>query len=227
MTVPPAPPDPEQRPSNARMYDYFLGGYHNFAVDRAAAQGILAVEPDFSLLLRANRAFLRRAVLFAGNNGVRQFLDLGAGIPTVGSVHEVAQALDPEARVVYVDVDPIATALSRDILASNPRAVAIQADALLPERVLHHPDLARTLDLRQPLAVLLVAFLHLVPDEDQARRVVHAYRDASAPGSYLAVSHATDSFTRTFGPHCVGVQPRNLTGHPANAGADRTLLRRL
>jgi S-adenosyl methyltransferase len=195
MTVPPAPPDPEQRPSNARMYDYFLGGYHNLAVDRAAAEGILAVEPDFALILRANRAFLRRVVLFAVNNGIRQFLDLGAGIPTVGSVHEVAQALDPETRVVYVDIDPIATALSREILAGSSRAVAVQADALQPERVLQHPELARTLDLREPLAVLLVAFLHLVPDEERALRLVQTYRDASATGSYLALSHATGSFT--------------------------------
>src|SRR3954447_23134051 len=110
-------PDPEQRPSNARMYDFFLGGYHNFAIDRTAAERVLAVEPDFALLLRANRAFLRRAVTFAVNAGVRQFLDLGAGIPTVGSVHEVAQAIDPSSRVVYVDNDPIAVALSEDILA--------------------------------------------------------------------------------------------------------------
>jgi hypothetical protein len=134
-------------------------------------------------------------VLFAVNSGLRQFLDLGAGIPTVGSVHEVAHTLDPETRVAYVDVDPIATALSRDILAGSPRAVAVQADALQPERLLQHPELTRTLDLRQPLAVLLVAFLHLVPDEDQAQRVVHAYRDACAPGSFLAISHATHSFS--------------------------------
>src|SRR6516162_569415 len=105
MTSSERPPNPEDRPSNARMYDYFLGGYHNFAIDRAAAEQVLAVEPDFALFLRANRAFLRRAVTFAVNHDTRQFLDLGAGIPTVGSVHEVAQAIDPSSRVVYVDDD--------------------------------------------------------------------------------------------------------------------------
>jgi hypothetical protein len=188
-------PNPEQRPSNARVYDYFLGGYHNFAVDREAAERIIAVEPDFALILRANRAFLRRAVLFALDAGVRHFLDLGAGIPTVGSVHEVARAMDPAARVAYVDVDPIATALSQDILAGDPHAVAIQADAMQPDQVLGHPDVQRLLDLRQPVALLLVAFLHLVADDDAALSVVRHFRDAIAPGSYLAITHATGAFS--------------------------------
>jgi hypothetical protein len=176
------------------VYDYFLGGYHNFAIDRQAAERIIAVEPDFALILRANRAFLRRAVLFALDAGIRQFLDLGAGIPTVGSVHEVARAADAATRVVYIDVDPIATALSQDILAGNPIAVAIQADAMRPDQVLHDPDLERMLDLSKPVAVLMVAFLHLVAEEDEALRVVHHFRDAIASGSYLALSHGTDIF---------------------------------
>jgi hypothetical protein len=188
-------PNPEERPSNARVYDYFLGGYHNFAIDRQAAERILAVEPDFALILRANRAFLRRAVLFALDAGIRQFLDLGAGIPTVGSVHEVARTTDSDTRVVYIDVDPIATALSQDILAGNAHAVAIQADAMRPDQVLHHPDLQGLLDLGQPVAVLMVAFLHLVDNDDEALRVVHHFRDAIAGGSYLALTHATDIFS--------------------------------
>jgi hypothetical protein len=195
MTPVQTTPDPEQRPSNARMYDYFLGGYHNFAIDRAAAERVLAVEPDFALFLRANRAFLRRVVTFAVNAGSRQFLDLGAGIPTVGSVHEVAQAIDPACRVVYVDNDPIAVALSQDILADNSDAVTIQADVLRPEQILQHPDLSRMLDLGQPMALLVVAFLHLVPDDEEALRIVRFFRDAMAPGSYVAVTHATGSFT--------------------------------
>jgi len=189
------PPNPEDRPSNARMYDYFLGGYHNFAVDREAAERILTVEPDFALILRANRAFLRRAVAFAVDAGIRQFLDLGAGIPTVGSVHEVAQLMDPATRVVYVDIDPIATVLSRDILAGNQCAVAIQSNAAQPDALLRHPDVQRILDLRQPVAVLLVAFLHLVADDEEALRVVRHLRDAIAPGSYLVITHGTDDFS--------------------------------
>ncbi|MBV9599123.1 MAG: SAM-dependent methyltransferase [Chloroflexi bacterium] len=187
-------PNPEERPSNARMYDYFLGGFHNFAIDRTAAERILTVEPDFALILRANRAFLRRAVLFVASAGVRQFLDLGAGIPTVGSVHEVARAMDAASRVVYIDIDPIATALSQDILTGNAHAVAIQADATQPDQVLRHPYLSQMLDLRQPVAVLLVAFLHLVSDDDAALRIVRHFRDSIASGSYLVISHATDRF---------------------------------
>jgi hypothetical protein len=194
MTSSERPPNPEDRPSNARMYDYFLGGYHNFAIDRAAAEQILAVEPDFALILRANRAFLRRAVTFVVDTGIRQFLDLGSGIPTVGSVHEVAQTIDPATRVVYVDVDPIATVLSRDILAGNPRAAAIQANATDPDTLLRDPDVKRMLDMSQPVAVLLVAFLHLVADDDEAARAVRYLRDAIAPGSCLAITHATDRF---------------------------------
>jgi hypothetical protein len=183
--------DPEQRPSNARMYDYFLGGYHNFAIDRAAAERVLAVEPDFALLLRANRAFLRRAVSFVVDQGVRQFLDLGAGIPTVGSVHEVAQAIDPATRVVYVDNDPIAVALSQDILANTPDAVTVQADIKRPDEILRNADCIRMLELDQPVAVLLVAFLHLVPDDTEALRIVRYFRDKIASGSYIAITHAT------------------------------------
>ncbi len=177
------------------MYDYFLGGYHNFAIDRVAAERVLAVEPDFALLLRANRAFLRRAVTFAVNEGVRQFLDLGAGIPTVGSVHEVAQAIDPSSRVVYVDNDPIAVALSQDILANTPEAVTIQADVKRPDDILQNADCTRMLQLDQPVAVLLVAFLHLVPNDEDALRIVQSFRDNIASGSYIAITQATGTFT--------------------------------
>jgi hypothetical protein len=177
------------------MYDYFLGGFHNFAIDRVAAERVLAVEPDFALLLRANRAFLRRAVTFAVNQGVRQFLDLGAGIPTVGSVHEIAQSIDPASRVVYVDNDPIAVALSQDILANTPDAVTIQADVKRPDDILRNADCSRMLELNRPVAVLLVAFLHLVPDDAEALRIVRFFRDTIASGSYIAITHATGTFT--------------------------------
>jgi len=195
MTSAQPPPHPEQRPSNARMYDYFLGGYHNFAIDREAAERVLAIEPDFALLLRANRGFLRRAVSFVVNAGVCQFLDLGSGIPTAGNVHEVAQASNTASRVVYVDIDPIASALSRDILAHNSNAISIQADVLKPDQLLCDPDVLKMLDFHQPMAVLLVAFVHFIADDEQALRLVRSYRDAIAPGSYLVISHPTDAFT--------------------------------
>jgi SAM-dependent methyltransferase len=176
------------------MYDYFLGGYHNFAIDREAAARVLAAEPDFAHFVRANREFLRRAVSFVVGSGVRQLLDLGSGIPTVGNVHEVAQARDPSIRVVYVDIDPIAYSLSREILGDNPNAVAVHADAMDPEELLSLPDVQRMLDLRQPVAVLLVAFLHFVDDDKKASGLIGYLRDVLAPGSYLALTHATGVF---------------------------------
>jgi hypothetical protein len=174
------------------MYDYFLGGHHNLAIDRAAAQRILDVEPDFALMLQANRSFLRRAVVYATGEGVRQFLDLGSGIPSVRNVHEVAQGLDPSARVVYVDSDPIAISISHDILAGNANAVAINFDATKTEQLLQHPDLRAMVDLSQPIAVLLVAFLHFIADDDDVAALVRHLRDEMASGSYLVVTHPSN-----------------------------------
>ncbi len=189
--VPPPTGTPADRPSVARMYDYFLGGYHNFAIDRQAAEQIVALYPDTPLVMQANRAFLRRAVQFLVAQGIDQFLDLGSGIPTAGNVHEIAQGLNPAARVVYVDIDPVAVAHSRAILRDNPHAAALLADARQPGAILAHPETRRLLDPGRPLAVLLVALLHFVPDDDQALGLVRELRDALAPGSYLAVSHAS------------------------------------
>jgi SAM-dependent methyltransferase len=177
------------RPSIARMYDYLLGGSHNFAADRLAADQALRHMPELVPVMHANRAFLRRAVRFLIAAGVRQFLDLGSGIPTVGNVHEVAHRDDPEARVVYVDIDPVAVAHSQAILADHPGATAIQADLRDPRPLLAHPDLRTFLDLSEPVAVLLVAVLHFVPD--QPARLIGHFRDAIAPGSYLVISHAS------------------------------------
>ncbi|MGH3679798.1 MAG: SAM-dependent methyltransferase [Natronosporangium sp.] len=179
-----------ERPSVARMYDYFLGGSHNFAVDREAAHQILAIMPDVPLRAQANRAFLRRAVRYLLGAGVRQFLDIGSGIPTVGNVHEVAQQAAPDSRVVYVDVDPVAVAHSQELLAGDDRSAVIQEDLRRPDRILTHPVVRELLDLREPVAVLLVAVLHFVPDADAPHAAVAAIRDALAPGSYLALSHA-------------------------------------
>jgi hypothetical protein len=179
------------RPNAARVYDYYLGGAHNFAADRTMAEQALADWPELPLIMRANRAFMRRAVRFLIDAGVRQFLDLGSGIPTAGNVHEVARAAAPDSRVVYVDIDPVAVAHSRAILGDDPRVVAAQADLRDPPAVL---DLVRRegwLDLSQPVAVLLVAVLHFVPDGDDPGCIIAAYREAIAPGSYLAICHAS------------------------------------
>jgi SAM-dependent methyltransferase len=174
------------------MYDYFLGGFHNFEVDRKAADEAIAIWPDLPLVMRANRAFVRRAVRFLVAEGVDQFLDIGSGIPTVGNVHEVAQKANPAARVVYVDNDPIAVADSRALLRDNPRATIIHADARQPESILADPEVSHLLDLRRPVGVLIVALLHFVTDDEEAYRIVRTMREALVAGSYLAITHASD-----------------------------------
>ncbi|GAA4449872.1 SAM-dependent methyltransferase [Phytohabitans houttuyneae] len=179
------------RPNAARVYDYYLGGAHNFAIDRQMAAQALAGWPELPLIMRANRSFLRRAVRFLVSSGVRQFLDLGSGIPTVGNVHEVARAEDPACRVVYVDIDPVAVAHSRAILDGDPQVTAVQADLRSPANVLDLAEKEGALDLDKPVAVLMVAVLHFVPDADDPAGVIARYRQATAPGSAIAVCHAT------------------------------------
>ncbi len=180
--------DFSSRPSSARIYDALLGGNHNFAADREAAQNLLAAIPLAGDMARANRAFLHRAVQYMLDRGVRQFLDVGSGIPTVGNVHEIAQRRIPDARVIYVDIDPVAVAHSNDILKDNPWAAAIQADMRFPEAVLEHPSVRRLIDVNEPIGLLLVAMLHFVP-EDDAYQAVDALRSALPPGSYVVISH--------------------------------------
>jgi S-adenosyl methyltransferase len=179
------------RPSGARVYDYFLGGAHNFAVDRQLAEAIATMTPNVGDTMRANRAFLRRAVRFLVSQGVTQFLDIGSGIPTVGNVHEVAREADPSARVVYVDVDPIAVAHSRAIIGDDPLTAVLQADARDVEGILADPDTRRLLDFDRPVAVLLLGILHFVPDDDDPAAVVGRLRDALAAGSYVALVNVT------------------------------------
>ena len=177
------------RPSPARIYDYHLGGSHNFAADREAARQIAAIMPELPLVMRANRSFLRRAVVSLLDAGIRQFLDLGSGIPTVGNVHEIAQQAAPDARVIYVDVDPVAVAHSRSMLAGNAGAAAVLADLRDVSRVLATPEVRRLIDFAEPVGVLLVAALHFVPDRDDPAGIVAGYRDAAVAGSYLVLSH--------------------------------------
>lgn len=179
------------RPSAARIYDAHLGGFHNFQVDREAAAKIVAFMPELPDILRCNRSFLRRAVRHLVGQGITQFLDLGSGIPTVGNVHEIAWKADPGCRIVYVDADPIAVSHSRNILAGIDHATAIQGDLRAPQEILADPETRRLLDFSQPIAVLMFAVLHFVPDSDDPAGIIRTYLDAMVPGSYLALSHAS------------------------------------
>ncbi|HEU4423224.1 MAG TPA: SAM-dependent methyltransferase [Pilimelia sp.] len=183
--------DTTQKPATAaRIYDYYLGGIHNFPADQAAAKTLLAQFPCIPAVARANRAFMRRAVRRLVDAGIRQFLDIGSGIPTAGNVHEIAQAAVPDTRVVYVDIDPMAVAESLEILEGNKLATAVRADVRTPEVVLDHPGVQRLLDLGQPVGLLLVGVLHFVPEDAVAYEAVARFVDALAPGSYVVVSHA-------------------------------------
>ncbi|HTF06624.1 MAG TPA: SAM-dependent methyltransferase [Asanoa sp.] len=190
------------KPNAARIYDFYLGGAHNFAADRALAEQAIADWPELPAIMRANRAFLRRAVRFMVHCGVRQFLDLGAGLPTAGSVPNTAQEFDPSCRVVCVDIDPVAVVHSRALLEDNPLVSAVQADLRDPDTVLAAAVSEGGLDLAQPIGLLLVAVLHFVPDTDDPAAIVATYRDALAPGSLFAVSHAT-----------ADAQPREAAAH--------------
>ena len=186
------------RPSAARVYDYWLGGSHNFAADREVARGVINVVPDTPIIMQRNRAFLHRAVRYLVDAGIRQFLDLGSGIPTLGNVHEVAQKATKDAKVVYVDVDPVAVAHSRHILAGNPNTVVIQEDLRNAKEVLTHPDVRGLLNFDEPVALLLVAILHFVTDAEKPGEIVSTLRDALPDGSFLVLSHATgDLFERS------------------------------
>jgi hypothetical protein len=179
-----------ERPSAARVYDYYLGGSHNFAVDRAMAQEALRIMPDMPQIMQANRAFLRRSVRYLVERGIDQFIDIGSGIPTVGNVHEVAQDANPDARVLYVDMDPVAVAHSRAILAGNPNAGIVQADVRRPDELFHSDQLARLIDPDRPVGVLMMALLHFIDDADDPDGLVAGLRDRVPEGSYLALSHA-------------------------------------
>ena len=179
------------RPSAARVYDYYLGGFHNFSADREMGRQAVQMWPELPEIMQANRGFLRRAVDVLVASGVRRFLDLGSGIPTVGNVHEVAQRGAPDAQVVYVDNDAVAVEHSRAILAADDRTAVVQADLREPEQVLSDPAVRALLEPGEPVAVLMVAVLHFVPDEADPAGLVARFRDAVPAGSFLALSHAT------------------------------------
>jgi hypothetical protein len=182
------------KPSAARMYDYLLGGSHNFAVDREFLEKILAIQPEAKRFAIMNRAFMRRAVLFMLANGIRQFLDLGSGIPTVGNVHEIAHTIDPESRVVYVDNEHVAVAHGQLLLEGNDHVAIVQADITKPGLVLSDTGTRQHLDFTKPIGLLAITIGHYVLDDQDPTGIFAAYRDALPPGSYLAMTHLTNDF---------------------------------
>jgi hypothetical protein len=179
------------KPSAARIYDYLLGGKDNFAVDRETAERVLVVAPDQRRLARANRAFLVRAVRMLAAAGIRQFIDLGTGLPTSPSVHEIARAADPAARVVYVDKDPIVKVHNDALLATDEHIVSLLADIRDPDAILGHPQLRRLIDFTEPVGLLCVAVLHIVADAHDPGQIISSFRQPLAPGSHLALSQFT------------------------------------
>jgi SAM-dependent methyltransferase len=177
-------------PSSARIYDYWLGGKDNYAVDREAAEQAIAANPGIVADVRANRAFLARAVTFlAGQCGIRQFLDIGTGLPTASNTHQVAQVAAPSSRVVYVDNDPVVLAHARALLTSSPEGATAYVDNDLRDVGQILRDAAATLDLSQPVAVMLLIVLHLIPDADDPQGIVEQLMSQLAPGSCLVISH--------------------------------------
>jgi SAM-dependent methyltransferase len=184
-------------PQSARVYDYWLGGKDHFPADRALGDAIAEALPTIRTQVRAQRAFLGRAVRYLTRDaGVRQFLDIGTGIPSAGNVHDVAQAIAPESRVLYVDNDPIVLAHARALMSGTPQgSVAfIQADLREPEAILGDPAVAGTLDLAEPVGLVLIGVMHHLRDDDDPRRIVATLVDALAPGSYLVLSQSTPDF---------------------------------
>jgi len=179
------------RPSIARIYDYLLYGKDNFAVDRAAADKLMESRLDPRRLSLANRAFLRRAVRFLAQQGIAQYLDLGSGLPTSPSVHEVAREVIPDARVVYVDHDPIVVVHNDALLATRDGVITIRGDVRDPDAVLADEALATCLDFSQPVAVLVLSVLHFISHEEDAPGIIAKFRQRMVPGSYLAVSLGT------------------------------------
>jgi S-adenosyl methyltransferase len=174
----------------ARVYNYWLGGKDNFAADREAGDQALAVNPGLQADVRANRAFLARAVRYlAGEAGITQFLDIGTGIPTENNTHEVAQAIAPAARIVYVDNDPVVLTHARALLTSSPQGATAYIDSDLRDTTAILRQAAAALDFTQPIAVMLIAILHLIGDGDDPYGIVTRLMDAVPPGSYLAISH--------------------------------------
>jgi hypothetical protein len=178
-------------PSAARMYDYYLGGKNSFQADRDAAEKVIAAYPETRRLALANRRFLTRAVWYLAEHGVRQFIDLGSGLPTSPNVHEVARQARPDARVVYVDSDPVVASHGRALCDTDSGVAFVERDIRYPQDVLGDGKLTGLIDLSAPVAVLAVSVLHFMPDADKPGEILAAFRSSMAPGGYLVLSHAT------------------------------------
>ena len=190
------------------MYDYYLGGSCHFAADRELADELIRAWPDMPAIARANRDYLQRAVRFLSSQGIDQFLDLGSGIPNAGNTHDVALSLNPDARVAYVDVDPVAVAHSTVLLQDVPNATIVHADLRDPETILTRSEVPAFLDLSRPVGVIMLAVLHFLTEDDDAPGVVSAYREATAPGSYLVISHGTRDYVPAQAKEAEGVYQR-------------------
>jgi SAM-dependent methyltransferase len=187
------PPGVDTKRANvARVYDYWLGGTHNFLADQDAGRAIAAVEPRMRAIARANRDFLRRALRYLDSHAIDQFLDLGSGIPTSGNVHEIAQQANPAAKVAYVDIDPVAIAHSKAILAGNENTMIVDGDVREPEKILNHDTVGRLIDFSRPVGLIILAVLHFVADTEDPWQIMATIRDRMAPGSFLVLGHATD-----------------------------------
>ncbi|QFG27620.1 SAM-dependent methyltransferase [Actinomadura sp. WMMB 499] len=196
----------------ARIYDYFLGGKDNYAVDRAAAEEIMKAVPEAPTSARANRAFLRRAVRYMAGAGITQFVDIGAGLPTQGNVHEVAQEIRPESRIVYVDNDPVVLVHGRALLEANADVAVIAGDLRRPEEILADPRLSELIDLDEPVGVLLIAILHFIGDEEEPFDLVKRLMEPLPAGSHLAISHGYEGgMVEGTSEHARGVYRRSTS----------------
>jgi hypothetical protein len=182
---------PLDRPNPARIYDYLLGGHHNFEADRVVAEKMIEIIPELRQEARSGRKCMRRYINFLVEQGIDQFLDMGSGLPTLGNVHELVHAANPSASVVYVDIDPVAVAHGQAILQEHPEVAYIQGDLRQPAEILGHNEVGNLLDMNRPVAVVLASPLAYIPDDEVAYGVVRALRDAMAPGSYIVIVHAS------------------------------------
>ncbi|MEO5878245.1 MAG: SAM-dependent methyltransferase [Streptosporangiaceae bacterium] len=177
-------------PNEARLIDYLMGGKDNFAADRAAAEEVLKIAPELPMMIREGRKFLGRAVRYLASEGVRQYIDIGCGLPTQGSVHQILQAVAPQSRVVYVDLDPVVIAHSNALIDTRGMNRVVRADVREPDALLDHPSIATFIDLRQPTAIVLKDVIASIPEDDIVTMISRRLVDRMAPGSYLLFSHA-------------------------------------
>ena len=208
-----------QAPNEARIIDYLLGGKDNFAADREAAEQAIAITPELPTMALESRKFLGRAVRFLADEGIRQFIDIACGLPTQNNAHEVAQAAAPDARVIYVDNDPVVVSHASAILAGDVRTGVIQADMRDPDKILAHPDLRRLIDLDEPVAILLVSAFTTVSDDEVPLDIVGRLREAIAPESWMVISHPiSDSRPDVTEQLAAMYREKDLSGAPRRKG---------